>query len=274
MAAAMVVGFVAAAWAGRRLGMSEGLSGGLLGIAAMGTLVALVARMARKGGTRWPEAAAWALAIFVVSVTGFLASVYPGPVLARGTLEAEGAGLLLGSGRATKAKLSVTADLPEGSAVAFTLRVGDVLREGTLSRGTARWVSGGETRHYHEDRTSVLLDVDLPDGARRLELDRVSVRGIPLQVTIYASVLPGYLLLAAGLGVLAALGCRAAALGRNRDIVMGAALSVVAGFGAAAIATPDRAFAPVLAGLLLGLVVGLPLGAAVASAAEWLRSRR
>lgn len=270
----MVVGLAAAAWMGRRLGLSEGVAGGLLGVATLGTLVAMVARMARKGGMRWQERWAWTAAVFLVSVMPLLASIHPGPTLARGTLAVEGASLVLGSDRATRTIVSVTADLPEERSVAFTLRAGATLTEGTLSRGTARWVTGGESRHYHEDRTSVLLDVALPAGVRRLELERVGIRGVPLQVTVYASMLPAYVLLVAGLSVLVAFGWRMAPTGGDRDAVMGAALSVVAGIGAGAIATPERALAPVLAGLLLGLVFGLPLGAAVASAASWLRRLR
>jgi hypothetical protein len=225
---------------GRRLGVAEALVGGLLGVAALGTLSALVATLARSRGVRWPEATAWAVVVFAASASPFLASVRPGPLLGGGTL---------------------------------ALRSGAALGEGSLARGTMRWVAGSETRRYHEDRTSVLLDLPLAAGARRLDLERVSRQGIPLQVAVYDSALPGVLLLVAGFCVLAALGWRMAVVGGDRDVVMCAAMSVVAGLGSAAIATPDRAFAPVLAGLLLGLVVGLPLGAAAASAAAWARSR-
>ncbi len=273
-AAVVILCLIAGAWVGRRLGMADGLSGGVLGGAALGTLALLVARMARSCGLLWPEASAWALAVFTVAAAPFLSSVVPGPVLGRGDLKAEGDGFQLEPGPATSSKVSVTADLPEGSSVAFTLRSGAALSEGSLSRGTMRWASGGETRRYHEDRTSVLLDLDLPAGVRRLELERVSNLGFPLQVSVHAATLPRYLLVAAALGVVAALGWRAASLGGDRDIVMGAAMSVVAGLGAGATATPARAFAPALSGLLLGLVLGLPLGAAVTSAAGWLRRRR
>jgi hypothetical protein len=270
----VVLGLTAAAWVGRRLGMAEAMSGGLLGVAALGTLDVLVACIAPGGGMRRREASAWAVAVFMVSAAPFLASVHPGPELGRGTLDVEGGSLHLAPGQATRAKVSVTADIPEGSSVAFTLRSGAALSEGSLSRGHGRWVAGGETGRYHVDRTSVLLDLALPVGVRRLDLERVSSHGIPLQVAVYASTLPGYILVAAGFGVLAAFGWRTASLGGDRDAVLGAAMSVVAGLGAAAIATPARALAPVLAGLLLGLVVGLPLGSAVASAGRWLRSRR
>ena len=272
-AAVAVLCLITAAWVGRRLGVAEALVGGLLGVAALGTLSALVATLARSRGVRWPEATAWAVVVFAASASPFLASVRPGPLLGGGTLEAEGGSILLEPGRATTAKVSVTAVLPEGGSVAFALRSGAALGEGSLARGTMRWVAGSETRRYHEDRTSVLLDLPLAAGARRLDLERVSRQGIPLQVAVYDSALPGVLLLVAGFCVLAALGWRMAVVGGDRDVVMCAAMSVVAGLGSAAIATPDRAFAPVLAGLLLGLVVGLPLGAAAASAAAWARSR-
>lgn len=272
---AVLIGCLAlAAWVARRLGLPEDLSGALLGASILGALTALTVAMARRSGVGRCEALAWALALMVASVGPLLESICPGPILARTALMQEGDFLKIEAGRAKAIRVLVAAKLPEQGSVAFSFRAGPRLIEGDLFRGIRRWGTGAESRHHHEDRTSVLLDAYLDRDVGGLLLERVSLRGVPLRVQVHARVLPGWLVVAATLATLCAFAWRTAPLGGSREIIMAASVVLIAGLGAGSIATPEYAFPAVIGGLVLGLVLGIPSGAAIAALASGLGIRR
>lgn len=261
-------------WAARRLGLPEVLSGLLLEASIIGVLVTLAAAMAQRCGVGRPEALGWMIALFVASVSPLLTSIHPGPILGQAALSNEGDELEIGANRAGPITVSVAAGLPEGISIAFSLRVGPELVEGRLSRGTRRWSAGPDSRHFHEDRTAVLLDVDLRPGVQWLVLEHSSGPAVPLFVRVYSRVVPAWFVLAASLGTLFGFAWRVARLGGGRESLMVATVAVLAGLGAGSIATPERAFGAVIGGLALGLVAGIPLAAATVRAATGIRRGR
>lgn len=261
-AAALIVGLALAGWVSQRLGAPTGLVGVTFGVATIAILGGLLPPIARRGGLIPLEGYLWACALIAATATPLVTAVYPGKELSRSASLAEGDMLAVGGERPRAVRVLVAANLPESTPVAFSIRIGREVVEGSLLHGVRRSGLGTERTHSHEFRSSVLVDGVLPPGAAGILVERISTRDIPLRVVVFGRVLPSWLMWAAVLATFCGFSWRVRLLAGSRVMIPVASVMAVAGLGSAALATPENAFGAIARGALLGLLLGLPVGAA------------
>lgn len=262
------------AWLVRQCGLPEAVTGALLGLFLGGIAAALFAALARRGGASSPHAVAGAVALFAATIGPMMSSIHPGPVLARAELEREGEIRDLGVVLRGDVSVAVSADLPREGTLAFSLAIGPGILEGELHRGILRWRAGEGRGHHHEDRAAVLLHARLASDVRSLALHRAAGERVPLRVTVYATLLPRWLVGAVSFALFLYLVWSASALRGSRELVGVASVGLTVGSCAGAIGSPGHAVGAVLTSLLLGTLAGVPLAAVTAWALRWLQVRR
>lgn len=261
------------AWLARLYGLPESPTGTLLGLLLGGIAAALFAVLARRGGASAPRWIAGAVALFAATVGPMMGSIQPGPVLARAELEREGDVRDLGIVLHGDVSVAVSADLPREGALGFVLAIGPDLLEGEFHRGIQRWRVGEERGHYHEDRAAVLLHARLASDARSLALHRITGERVPLRVTVYARLLPRWLVVALSFTAFLYLVWSASSLGGGREMIGVVMVALAVGLCAGAIGSPGHAVGALLSSLFLGTMAGVPLAALMTRAVRWLQAR-
>ena len=219
------------------------------------------------------EATAWALGLAVAAAGPVLTAAWPGEMVATGPVAAPGDVLLLGRGHPGHHLLLVSAAVPEPGQASFELAVGGERIAGELFRGARQWTVGDERGHTHLDRASLLVESDLPAGDVQVTLERTSMPGLTLTLTVYRERLPGWVPALAAICALLAFAWRVAPLGGGREAVMAASVAILTGLATGAAATPAHAMGAAVRGLLLGGLGGVPLGAVLARLLLWVRHR-
>lgn len=265
------------------IGGTEAVAGGGLALASAFLLAAAVARQLRTGGMTIAKSLAWMVALLVAAAAPLLLSLFPGRLVAEGTIARAGDGFRLDPGLHGPVRVLVSAPLPEGSRLGFSLRLGPEALEGTLRRGATWWRAGEERRHYHEDRRSVLMTGHVLTGGEEVVLERVTGTGVPLAVRVYAQGLPTWLVTCFSVATALSFAFVHGRVMRTRFPVAVAAVAASSGVLGSMIATPDDALGPIMAGMVAGVVVGMPASHLVGElgrrAARWYsaqngRSRR
>lgn len=263
--AGWVGALAAASLVARTAGVPDARAGGALAVLSSAVLGVFVGRRLRPGRAA-VRALGWGVAILFASAAPTLVSVFPGPLLADGELHSPGDSVPLPPTARGRVRILVSAPLPHKAFMSFVLRGDHTVLDGTLSRGVRWWGAGEEKRHYHEDRTSVLLGAGLPAGAKALVLESLGGDQLPLRVRVFAAPLPAW-----GAPLISALIVLVFVLlhaerRRERAAVTAACVAACMGIAAGAIATPVAVLRPVLAGLVTGAVTGVPVGAVLLAA--------
>lgn len=270
--AGCVVGLAGAASTARWIGVTEAMAGGVLAVACAAVFGAVVAVRLRSAGTRSTRVLAWTIALVVAAAAPVLVAVFPGRLVAEGTLSRAGDAVHLGPGLHGAVRVLVSGALPEASRLGFSLRLGPGILEGTLRRGATWWRAGEERRHYHEDRRSVLLGGDIPSGVDAVVLERLVGNGVPLTVHVYAQGPPRWLVTIFSIGTGLSFLFLHGRVRRTRFPAAVAAVAVSSGVLGSMIARPDFAVGPVLAGVVAGTLVGVPVARVVSDAARALEA--
>lgn len=137
------------------------------------------------------EATAWALGLAVAAAGPVLTAAWPGEEVSTGPVAAPGDVLLLGRGHPGHHLLLASAAVPEPGQASFDLAVGGERITGELIRGARQWAVGDERGHTHLDRASLVVESDLPAGDVQVTLERTSMPGFTLTLTLYRERLPG-----------------------------------------------------------------------------------
>ncbi len=265
---------LATAVAARRPGLPDPVCGAFLTISVAGVLSWLAAATVCRARLSAREASAWALGLTVAAAGPVLTAAWPGDEVATGLVSGPGDALRFVEKGPGRHLLVVSAAVPEPGQVSFDLGVGGERITGELFRGARRWSVGDERGHTHLDRASLVVPAALPAGAVQVTLERTSMPGLALTLTVYRVRLPGWLPALAAACALIAFAWKVAPMGGGREAVMAASVSILAGLATGAAVTPAHAMGAAVRGLLLGGVGGLPLGVAVAWAIPRLRRGR
>ena len=272
--AACIAGLAGAASMARWAGVTEAMAGGVLAVACAAAFGAVVAHRLRRAGMRTAKVLAWTFALVVAAAAPLLLVVFPGRLVADGTLSQAGDAVQLDPGLHGTVRVLVSGALPEASRVGLSLRLGPGSLEGTLCRGATWWRAGDERRHYHEDRRSVLLSGDVPTGVDEVVLERVAGPGVPLTVHAYAERLPPWLVVVCSISTGLSFSFLHGRLRRTRFPSAVAAVAVASGVLGSMIARPDAALGPILAGVVAGTLVGVPVGRVMGDAARGVEASR
>jgi hypothetical protein len=248
----------------RWLGAAEAAAGVALAITCPAILAAYVALRLREAGDHAAGYLAWPLALFLAAAIPLLQSIVPGRLVAEGSLSQRGDAVPLPSGLHGAVRVLASADLPEGSLLHFSIQAGPVASSADLRRQARWWRAGDERRHYHEDRRSVLLTVDVERGVDELVLAGVSGHVDKLRVRVFRTALPPWPLNATSLLLGLAFAVRYSRSPRTRFAAGLGLVTVLGGVIGATEARPDAAVGAVLAGFAGGTVVGVAAAAAVA----------
>ena len=274
-AAIGAVSLLATAVAARRAGLPDPLCGTFLAVSVAAVLSWLAAATVRRARFKAREAAAWALGLAVAAAGPVLTAAWPGEMVATGPVAAPGDVLLLGRGHPGHHLLLVSAAVPEPGQASFDLAVGGERITGELFRGARPWTVGDERGHTHLDRASLVVESDLPTGEVQVTLERTSMPGLALTLTVYRERLPGWLPALAAICALLAFAWRVAPLGGGREAVMAASVAILTGLATGAAATPAHAMGAAVRGLLVGGLVGLLVGDILCRVIPWTgRGRR
>lgn len=246
-----------AASVARSIGVTEAAAGGGLALASAFLFAAAVARQMRARGMSIAKSLAWRVALVVAAAAPLLLSLFPGRLVAEATIARAGDGFRLAPGLHGPVRVLVSAPLPEGSRLGFSLRLGPEALEGTLRRGATWWRAGEERRHYHEDRRSVLMTGHASTGVEEVVLKRVTGTGVPLAFRFYAQELPPWLVTIFSIVTATSFAFLHGRIRRTRFPAAVAAVSVSSGVLGSMIARPDDALGPVLAGVVAGTLIGV-----------------
>lgn len=260
----------AASLLARAVGAPEIAAGGTLLVLVAAVLAGFVYRRLRAAGITRPPAAGWALALLCASVAPPLMSLFPGRLLADSVLTSPGEVTRLPPATGGSVRVLVSAPIPDGAYVSFSLRADGATLDGTLRRGIGWWGGGEEKRHYHEDRTSVLLD-GVPQGARALVLTTLGGNPVALRVRAFAAPFPAWVAPVFALMMAAAFGLRRAERRLENAAVAAGCVGVCMGVATGSIVTPINVLRPVLAGLLTGAVAGIPFAVGTQAAGRTIR---
>lgn len=262
--AALIVGFLAIAVAARRLGAPDVACGVALTTAFLLALARLLALELRLLGP--VRSVGWSTGLLLASLLPVMASVHPGALLADGSLGHPGDALELGPGAPRQVLLAVAAEVEEGSSFAYRLVAGRSVQVVTVLRQSFRTAPGAPSAHWHEDRPSVLLEVNLEPGVHSIQLDGTPGDGPPLHVRAYSRWIHPALPPACTFLALTALLLVLGRVKATRRAVHLASMIVSAGLAAGLVATPDHAMRASLAGIAASFVIGVPAG----SVLDWL----
>jgi hypothetical protein len=262
--AGCVVALACLASVARWFGATEAVAGGALAVACPALLAGFITLRLRDSGRRAATFLPWTLALVVAAAAPMLHSMFPGRLLAEGSLSQKGDAVPLPSGLHGAVRVLASADLPEGSLLHFSIQAGPVASSADLRRQARWWRAGDERRHYHEDRRSVLFTVDVARGVDELVLAGVSGRADQLRVRVFQTALPPWTVRVASLLLGLAFAARYSRSPRTRFAAGLGLVTVLGGVIGATEARPDAAVGAVLAGFAGGTVVGVPLAAAVA----------
>jgi len=219
---------------------------------------------------RSAEALAWGGVLLVAAAAPVLNAVFPGRLAAEGTVSVKGDVIQLPTGFDGSVRILVSGALPEGSYLRFSLEAGPEVLGGDLRRGVKWWRAGEERRHYHEDRSSVLVAGRIPPGVDRLALGSLAGNPVKLLVRVYAPIVPTWIVMLMALATGLSFTVFGALTSRARLAATAAVVAVLSAVFAGAIARPDAAVGPVLAGLAAGTLVGVPLGNMIGAASRGL----
>jgi hypothetical protein len=199
--------------------------------------------------------------VLFTSLGPVLLSIFPGRTVAAGELQVVGDVLSVPPDARGRVRILVYAALPERAFVAFSLAGTGPARDGTLTRGIQWWGRGEERRHFHEDRTSVLLDGKASAAGSSLALTRIAGNPATLRVRVFAPFAPAWIAwLASWLGM-AAFALTHCVRRREEAAVTVAFVSVCGGLFASLVATPESVLREVIGGAMGGALVGVFLSA-------------
>lgn len=258
---AAVAIFAAAALASRRIGASEAVAASSLTMLVAGLFASFVVRRLRGAGTALGRAVGWGIVLLLASATPTLVSIFPGRTVAVGELRNVGDRVPLPPAIKGRVRILVSATMPERSLVAFSLGGAGSIIEATLTRGVQWWGSGEERRHFHEERSSVLLDGNVPTQGSALALVRIAGDPVSLRVRIFEPFAPEWLAPLLAAMVMIAFGLEHGSGRREQAAVTAASVSGCAGVWGGLIATPDAAIGAIVGGAIVGVLTGVPLAA-------------
>ena len=267
---ACVAALAGAAACARSAGMTEAMAGAMLAVAYAAAFGAVVAQRLLSAGMRTAKVMAWTFALLVAAAAPPLVAMFPGRLVADGTLSQAGDSIPFDPGLHGPVRVLVSGPLPEASRLGFSLQLGPGTLEGNLRRGATWWRAGEDRRHYHEDRRSVLLTGDVPTGVDEVVLERVAGPALPLTVRVYAQWLPPWLVITCSVATGLSFAFLHGRVQRTRYPAAVAAVAVASGVLGSMIARPDAALGPILAGVVAGALVGVPVGRVTGEAARVL----
>ena len=262
--AALLVVVLASLVAARRLGAPDVVCG----VAFTTTLLLVLARLlAMELRLLGPvRVVGWCTGLVVASLLPVVANVHPGALLAEGALTRPGDVLDLGPEAPRQILLAVAAEVEEGDSLTYRLVAGRSVQVVTVLRQSFRTPPGARSAYWHEDRPSLLLQVELDSGVQSIQLEGAPDGGPPLHVRAYSRWIHPALPVACALTALATLLFAVGRVRATRRAVHLASVMVTAGLAAGLVATPDHAMRSSMAGLAAGFVLGVPAG----SILDWL----
>jgi hypothetical protein len=268
--AGCVVGLTGAASVVRWFGATEAAAASALVVGCSTIFAGFVALRLREGGMRPARALAWGGVLLIAAAAPVLDSVFPGRLVGEGTVSRKGDAIELPSGLHGSVRILASGALPEGSYVHFSLEAGPEVLGGDLRRGATWWRAGEERRHYHEDRSSVLVAGTLPPGVEQLTLGSLAGHPVKLMVRVFAPIVPTWIVTLMALSTGMAIAVLASRMPRAQLAVNVALVAVCSGVLAATVARPDAAVGAVLAGFAGGTLVGVPLGIMIGAVSRGL----
>ena len=266
-----VVGLAGAASTARWIGVTEAMAGGVLAVACAAVFGAVVAVRLRSAGTRSTRVLAWTIALVVAAAAPVLVAVFPGRLVAEGTLSRAAMPSIWVRGSTERFASWCPVPCPRPPA-RILAPVGPWDSGGHPSprsdlvacrRGAAPLPRGPEVGALGR-RHSVWRGRGRPGTPRRQRCATDGPCLCPRTSTLARDHLP----IGTGLSFLFLHG----RVRRTRFPAAVAAVAVSSGVLGSMIARPDFAVGPVLAGVVAGTLVGVPVARVVSDAARALEA--